>query len=84
MKLIEKNGYDAFNGMSLPSEEQGEKLRIAYEHAKLCWNAGNYVEFLKNWLIMDFVIFTLSAEIIDARGEEIIDILTGLYNTSKG
>jgi len=33
---------------------------------------------------MDFVIFTLSAEIIDAWGEEIIDILTGLYNTSKG
>ena len=70
--------------MSLPPEEQGEKLRIAYEHAKFCWNTGNYVEFLKNWLIMDFVIFTLSAEIIDARGEEIIDILTGLYNTSKG
>ena len=36
LKLIEKNGYDAFNGMSLPPEEQGEKLRIAYEHAKFC------------------------------------------------
>lgn len=33
---------------------------------------------------MDFVIFTLSSEIIDACGEEIIDILMGLYNTGKG
>lgn len=33
---------------------------------------------------MDFVIFTFSSEIIDACGEEIIDILMGLYNTGKG
>ena len=81
---LEKHGHDAIAGSPSPIEGQGEKLRIAYEHAKLCWNAGNYVEFLKNWLIMDFIIATSFAEIIDAWGEEIIDSLTGLENTSKG
>lgn len=70
--------------MPLPPEEHGKRLRIAYEHAKLCWNAGNYVEFLRNWLIMDFIIITSFAEVIDAWGEEIIDALIGLDNTNKG
>ena len=84
LKIISSNGYEGISGAPSPIEGQGEKLRIAYEHAKLCWNAGNYVEFLKNWLIMDFIIATSFAEIIDAWGEEIIDSLTGLENTSKG
>ena len=33
---------------------------------------------------MDFIISITFAEIIDAWGEEIIDLLTGLENTSKG
>ena len=81
---LEKHGHDAIAGAPSPIEGRGEKLRIAYEHAKLCWKAGNYVEFLKNWLIMDFILASSFAEIIDAWGEEIIDLLTGLENTSKG
>ena len=82
--VLEKHGHDAIAGAPSPIEGQGEKLRIAYEHAKLCWKAGNYVEFLKNWLIMDFILASSFATIIDAWGEEIIDLLTGLENTSKG
>ncbi len=33
---------------------------------------------------MDIIIATSFAVIIDAWGEEIIDLLTGLENTSKG
>ena len=84
LKIIGNHGYDGIPSSPSPIERHGEKLRIAYEHAKLCWKAGNYVEFLKNWLIMDFIISITFAEIIDAWGEEIIDLLTGLENTSKG
>jgi len=84
IKIIGNHGYDGIPSSASPIERHGEKLRIAYEHAKLCWKAGNYVEFLKNWLIMDFIISITFAEIIDAWGEEIIDLLTGLENTSKG
>ena len=84
LNVLEKYGYDGIPDSPSPIERHGEKLRIAYEHAKLCWKAGNYVEFLKNWLIMDLIISVIFAEIIDAWGEEIIDLLTGLENTSKG
>ena len=33
---------------------------------------------------MDFILASSFATIIDAWGEEIIDLLTGLENTSKG
>ena len=84
LKIISSNGYDGIPGAPSPIERNGEKLRIAYEHAKLCWKAGNYVEFLKNWLIMDFILASSFAVIIDAWGEGIIDLLTGFENTSKG
>lgn len=84
LNVLEKYGYDGIPDSPSPIERHGEKLRIAYEHAKLCWKAGNYVEFLKNWLIMDLIISVIFAEIIDAWSEEIIDLLTGLENTSKG
>ena len=66
-----------------PPEEPGKKLREAYDHAVLCWKAGNYAEFFRNWLIIDFIIFSNAGAIIDAWGEEIIDVLFGLNNTSN-
>ena len=50
----------------------------------LCWKAGNYIEFLRNWLIIDFIISTSTATIIDAWGKEVIDALLGLNNTNHG
>ncbi|SDA67899.1 hypothetical protein, partial [Methanobrevibacter millerae] len=83
-KRIKQNGYESLTGSPSPIENHGKLLRDAYEHAKMCWEAGNYVEFLKNWLIMDFIIFSLSGIIIDALGEEIVDALLNLNNTNKG